>query len=179
LGFGERTLLPVASYECRLGGPEVPALSPEQGHGEFVDVPAEAGVVKVDDRETVPGGDDILRVQVRVNEAVRTGVFREGTEDGVETFASADKQVLMRSAQVGKFPETTPEWVLAHQSVFIPRSAHEPCGRLPRAGLVVNSGSNAAELLEVASHPCTAGVPRDHGGQEFPFLPLEDSDVRR
>ena len=60
------------------------ALIVEDGHRQFVLMPTESGVVKVDYMHVVACDNQIIRVQVRVDQAVGSSVFTVIGQDSID-----------------------------------------------------------------------------------------------
>ena len=116
-------------------------------------MPAEAGVVEVDEADRFPVDQDVLRDQVGVDHAVGIGRLAE-RRVRVHPVACPFEQAALARAQVVELPETSPEWCGTRNPVGIPMMAVKPGG-----GATQRPGCARAQRVCRAGGNCPTGSP--------------------
>ena len=145
-------------------------------HGEVVRVPAEAGVVEVDDVQPFAVDDDVRRMQVGVNQAEDAPVLPVSGEDRVDPVPQGVQPSTLTAVEVRRLPEAAPERLLAHEAVGVEGVSREALRDRPAFSLLVQGRDDGAEpderALDVGLAPRTDPV-----GQRLAVHPLEEPGI--
>src|SRR5882757_5204163 len=125
----------------RVPGDLVEALAPDEieRRRDLEHMPAETGIVEVDDAQAPALDEYVLRHEIGVDQPEAVRGRAEVGELPADPGAQMLKQRALPGAQGLQLPESAPEGNLTGQPPGAPRVSLELCGRLPLAGLVVHS----------------------------------------
>ena len=91
-------------------------------------MPAEPGIVKVNNVNVIAGNDQVVRVQVCVDQAVRSSPFAVIGQDSINQLAGVADLRPRARGQLRLLPERPPERLNADQSIGVKCVALESGG---------------------------------------------------